>query len=506
MINEYLRRFPAAVMGGSRAALLIIAAAIISVLFVAVPAGAVNLSELEVYKSGIEPKGLVFSPDGESLIVYGAKGKVTVWNTRTKKERYFQTNEGDINGIAVDPDQRHLAAALSSGNVVVWDFDTGQQVNLLKHKKNGVYAVAYSPVGDILASGDYDGVIYLWSIGNGALLSTIEGHKKKVHTLLFNRGGNQVLSGSEDNTIRIWDVNTRKEKRAIMETASQYGELRTITFSQDYSLIALGLTVVKRDTRNRRTAAGAPSWSFVVKVRDGTTGEELGDLDNHLQEINAIAISADNGLMASVSNDETVRLWDVAQMRQITNLPLAEKGRAVAFSPETDRLATANIKGDVKLFQISGHKTKETAAAAPAHGMMETKTAKKERVVMMKLRGGIATEQLTAYRAALVEGLSANYEVLSGDDVDKKTMEIFKRESAKGGECNTCYQELTREFGAGLLAIGTLTKKDDQTLITFQLVNAIEGRVAASASETCESCNDFQLMKRLRQIGRKAGH
>src|SRR6266516_1839851 len=96
------------------------------------------------------------------------------------------------------------------------------------------------------------------------------------------------------------------------------------------------------------------SNDHTVRLWDSTTGTPRGTLEGHAAYVNAVAFSPDGQLLASASGDHTVRLWDIS-----TGTPRGTfEGhtgcvRAVAFSPDGQLLASASHDRTVRLWDIS---------------------------------------------------------------------------------------------------------------------------------------------------------
>ena len=74
-------------------------------------------------------------------------------------------------------------------------------------------------------------------------------------------------------------------------------------------------------------------------------------LDGHKKEVWAIAFSPDSQSLASTSNDQTVRIWNV-KTGQNTNTMEAHLngGLAVVYTPDGKQIASAGKDGKVKLW------------------------------------------------------------------------------------------------------------------------------------------------------------
>jgi WD40 repeat protein len=96
-----------------------------------------------------------------------------------------------------------------------------------------------------------------------------------------------------------------------------------------------------------------------IKLLDVTTGEELRTLKKgwwqkgHLAPVRTVAFSPDGRILASGSDDNTIKLWNVRTGKLIRNLQ--EKGfgvNSIAFSPDGRTLATGTDSSTITLWDV----------------------------------------------------------------------------------------------------------------------------------------------------------
>lgn len=79
------------------------------------------------------------------------------------------------------------------------------------------------------------GQIILWNPATGQQVATIKGHGKGINDVVFSRDARLIASAGTDNTIKIWDVATQREVRTL---TGHTGNVVSMDFSPDGKLFA----------------------------------------------------------------------------------------------------------------------------------------------------------------------------------------------------------------------------------------------------------------------------
>ena len=245
---------------------------------------------------------------------------------------------GRIYGLALSPDDQHIALAGDDRRVRIWDVATGRQILTLLGHTAPVVKVAFSADGHSLASAGMDHTVRLWDTITGQQLYELRGHSSIVTDVAFSSDGRHIASASGDGTVRLWDAASGQELLVLRGHA--FGVLG-VAFSPDGSRLA---------------SAGD---DLTVRLWDVSTGQEILTLRGHTDQVMGVAFSANGLQLASASWDHTLRLWDASPPSP--ELQVLREARGVVDSLFARSLPTEGVMAQIRQDSTLGDQVRQRA-------------------------------------------------------------------------------------------------------------------------------------------------
>jgi WD domain, G-beta repeat/Planctomycete cytochrome C len=207
-----------------------------------------------------------------------------------------------------------------------------------------INAIAYLPSAKLAAIAKY-GEVDLRSGSELRLVRTLSGHDGNVNAVAFSiDAGELYTAGGQpgwSGELRRWSVSDGKLLSAF--PAAHKDAIYALALSPDGKVLATG------------------SYDQKIKLWDVANGRELKTLSGHNGCVYGLAFRPDGRILASASADRTVKLWDVesGQRRDTLSQSLKEV-YAVIFSPDGKHLFAGGADNRIRVWQISENASETT--------------------------------------------------------------------------------------------------------------------------------------------------
>ncbi|KAI6189471.1 Notchless-like protein 1 [Aphelenchoides bicaudatus] len=265
---------------------------------------------------------IAFSPNGKKLASACKSGEIFIWDPNTGKQlgRKLIGHKQWINALAwaplhEDPESRHLASAGKDGTIRIWDTITQQTVRVLSGHTSSVTCVRWGGCG------------FIYSGSQEAKNVALERYKSAL-----NGKTERLVSGSDDFTLFMWDPTVQTTPIARLTGHQQL--INQVAFSPDTRLLA------------------SASFDKSIRIWCGSTGRFLKTLRGHVQAVYQLAWSADSRLLVSGSADSTLKVWNMQKKELMLDLPgHGADVFAVDWSPDGERVASGGKDCVLKLWR-----------------------------------------------------------------------------------------------------------------------------------------------------------
>jgi WD40 repeat protein len=322
-------------------------------------------------------KSAIFSPDGELIASITMGNIVRIWDSCSYKPSYTITIDNDAATLLVYcPDGENVLSEDGNHNVCMRNIKTGKLLHLYKGLDRPITSAVFSPNGKWLLACDRRKMI-VWAVENELVIREINCQdyyndvnweykdSLSIKKAMFSSDGKQILIDGE-KAFSIIDIASWN----MVKFTLRYPDISDAILTNDGNSVVLAtndyLEIWKEydDVHLDHEAPGywlSPDNKRISRVTDSNYEEWQErkkvylrqEMKGHFDSIKSIACNYDGSLLASATEDTSIRLWNLKKMTE-TRCLTGHTGevRTIEFSSNGKLLLSASEDRTVRVWDV----------------------------------------------------------------------------------------------------------------------------------------------------------
>jgi len=276
---------------------------------------------------------IAFSPDSRTLITGDRNGEVLLWDRKTWQKTTClpaqsnpaadQANQVWFWGtLGLSPNGSIIVTAYGDDGAITGRDREGQELFTFSYGER-VYSVSFSPDGKVLAVGGLMNDVIIFDLETRQTVADLVADHEYITNLVFSPDGQTLLVSYErpENIMKTWDTATWLETATFTHVTDRI-DYHDVLFTPDGKQLVI-----------------ASTEAVEIKFWDLETQKVTQEFPEHTRAPYQIAFSPDGSLLASASDDGTLRFWDMETGVIVKTIRNGHETGAVAFSPDGTLIA-----------------------------------------------------------------------------------------------------------------------------------------------------------------------
>ena len=289
-------------------------------------------------------QGIAFSPSGKRILsghgwiqdqqTQRWKGELRLFELETGTQLYVWPQEAYVKNVAYSPDAARVLSASTDNTLRIYDIHTGRLIQ--EWILDGIaHSAIFSPDGQKILVSSGDTSLKLYDIQTKQELGSFP-HKGAVYSAIFSPDGSHFITGSGLKIQETYKGEIRRYNVLESQTYEQIASMDGIVLSVSYS------------SNGRYVMSGGQDGL----VRIFSLAERKQILQYPHQDLIYSQAFAPQGRRIAVAANQRVLLYDLKLNLIQTEWLHRDTVRSVVFSPDGSHLLTASHDGFVRLFRI----------------------------------------------------------------------------------------------------------------------------------------------------------
>jgi WD40 repeat protein len=321
-----------------------------------------NLTYKEMIKHTAEVRCVAFAPDGRYIVSGGYDDKILLWDGNGNFLKEIDKLDNFINTVSFSNDSKKIIMATGGGSGIitsnVYSIPSGEKITTFSKHTNTVVASAFYGNDLIATAGGNDEDVYIWDANSGTIKTHIIGKGKIVWGVACGEGLNMAFGNTwgigQGNLEKSFDFSAMSlnpqppNESDFQRTRANYSG-KSFEKVGDYELKIVGDGTIKNDkdfdgwirsytfTPDGNIVVGS-SFSLKLYHSDGTL---IREFIGHTGEVLAVSVEPSGRILASASDDQTIKLWNLQSGELLATLFVTNDNEWICWTPEGYYAASA---------------------------------------------------------------------------------------------------------------------------------------------------------------------
>jgi WD40 repeat protein len=284
--------------------------------------------------------------------------------------------------VAYSKDGKRVASGSSDNTIHILDATNGQVLTTLRGHLDGVLSVRFSPDGSQLLSGSYDNTARLWDLASGQVLQEFKGHSWWVWAAEFSPDASRIVTASQDGKAIVWQkqgAGSREQGAGVVRgspdpaLAPTAGLQSAIHARSSFGSVARS---GDRPQQSNRPQPGLTPRSMPGTLRVAPRYVPLTEFTGHNGAVYSARFSPNGELVATGGYDKLVMIWNPSDVQPVdidrrlkgepdpkaSYLQLAghdKPVRCVAFSPNGELVVSGSEDNSIRVWDVANGESRK---------------------------------------------------------------------------------------------------------------------------------------------------
>jgi len=358
-----------------------------------------------------------------------------------------------VKSVDIHPTESWALAALYSGNVTIWDYESGSNVKTFEVSELPVRCAKFITRKQWFVASSDDMRVRVYNYNTMEKIKEFEAHSDYIRYVEVHPTLPYFLTSSDDMTIKCWDWDRNFDCTQFFEGHAHY------------------VMMVKFNPKDTNTFASA-SLDRSIKVWGLGSPLPHYTLEGHERGVNCIDYypSGDKPYILSGADDRTVKIWDYQTKSIVHSLEgHTHNICSVLFHPKLPLICSASEDGTVRLWQSTTYRaettlnygmerswalaaTRETTKLAIGfdEGCVVVELGSDDAVVSMDGTGKVVWAKSNEIQTASVRGLASTAGDDGGELPDGERLPVVPRDL---GTCELYPQSIKHNCNGRFVAV-----------------------------------------------------